>query len=128
MKNENVNNELQSGNAELESNELFVAIQELEDIITPRLTAYVLSFNATGSLHDPNELRHVSLRKVQAILEIMRVIMEHESASVVQAWMQGLNPELDDVSPLQVLRDNKEGSEAFANVLMAAKAFENGAY
>ena len=49
-------------------------------------------------------------------------IRSRDSRSVVQAWFQGMNPQLDDVPPARLLREGQVDDAAQA-VLAAAKAF-----
>ena len=50
---------------------------------------------------------------------------EHDSLAVVQAWLTGVNPELGDRVPLQLLRENDMDAVAPA-ILSAACAFLAG--
>lgn len=45
-----------------------------------------------------------------------------DSAEILQAWMQGLNPELDDRSPARLLRGGELETDG-AQVLAAARSF-----
>ncbi|MBG6060140.1 hypothetical protein IWX89_003613 [Cryobacterium sp. MP_M3] len=52
----------------------------------------------------------------------MAMLMDRESASTVASWFQGMNPELHDVSPARVLRE-QELETAGPAVLAAARSF-----
>ncbi|MGO4383374.1 hypothetical protein AB4Y80_03960 [Specibacter sp. RAF43] len=47
---------------------------------------------------------------------------ERDDRSVVQAWFQGMNPQLDDVAPARLLREGIL-DEVGSTVLAAARAF-----
>jgi hypothetical protein len=50
------------------------------------------------------------------------MLREKDSAGVVQAWFQGLNPQLDDTSPARALREQDLDMVGPA-VIAAARAF-----
>ena len=50
------------------------------------------------------------------------MLHDYDSAAVVQAWMTGSNPELNDKAPLHLLRDGEPEDVAPA-VLRAARTF-----
>jgi hypothetical protein len=50
------------------------------------------------------------------------MLAERDTAEVVQAWFQGLNPQLDDRSPARLLREG-DLDEVGPLVLSAARAF-----
>ncbi len=53
--------------------------------------------------------------------QVAYLLAQIESASIVRAWFIGMNPQLDDVSPAEALREGKE-----AAVMDAATAFLAG--
>ena len=61
-------------------------------------------------------------RRLRVAYEIARLIGEKDSPGVVQAWFQGLNPQLDDRSPARLLREG-DVDEVGPLVLAAARAF-----
>ncbi|WP_125615749.1 hypothetical protein [Specibacter cremeus] len=52
---------------------------------------------------------------------IFRYLAQVDSPHTVRAWFMGMNPQLDDLSPLEVLIDGRH-----SDVLAAAKAFVTG--
>ena len=50
------------------------------------------------------------------------MLAEAESPAIAQAWMQGLNPQLDDRSPARLLRDG-DLDDIGPAVVGAARAF-----
>ena len=59
---------------------------------------------------------------LSATYRIAALLREKDSAAVVQAWFQGMNPRLDDVAPARLLREG-DLAESGAAVLAAARAF-----
>lgn len=51
---------------------------------------------------------------------IVQVVAEVESEEVVRAWFMGMNPQFDDQSPLETLREARS-----LDVMAAARAFVN---
>jgi hypothetical protein len=71
----------------------------------------------TGTVQSPTDER-----RLQLAYQIGRLIGEKDSRGVVQAWFQGLNPQLDDWSPARLLREG-DIDEVGPRVLAAARAF-----
>jgi len=53
------------------------------------------------------------------------MLAEFDSAAVIQAWLIGLNPELDDAVPIDLLRSGDIQYDG-KKVLNAARAFVAG--
>jgi hypothetical protein len=64
----------------------------------------------------------VDEQRLRLAHQIASLIAEKDNPGVVQAWFQGLNPQLDDRSPARLLRDG-ELDDAGPKVLTAARAF-----
>jgi hypothetical protein len=64
----------------------------------------------TPSVHDKDLLR--------VVFQIVQKISEVDSDEVVRAWFMGMNPLLDDESPIEVLRDGRVG-----DAMAAARVF-----
>jgi len=56
---------------------------------------------------------------------VARALSEHDSPAVVQAWLTGVNPELEDRVPLRLMREKEIDAVAPA-ILSAARAFLAG--
>lgn len=61
-------------------------------------------------------------QRLRAVAHVSRLIAETFDARTVQAWMQGMDPMLDDRSPAWVLRHATDGTERAA-VLASARRF-----
>ena len=76
---------------------------------------------ANGSRTPSNGIQ----RRLRVALQAAAPIAEADSPAVAQAWFQGLNPQLDDHSPLRLLREGDLDEEG-PNVIGAARAFLAG--
>jgi len=103
-------------------------VERLTNELGAKLVAYIGSVAETravrqwmieGSNHrkpkgdTPNRLRES--------LTITLMLRSRDSKATVQAWLMGLNPQLDDQSPATLLRDSDE--QGIAAVRGAARAF-----
>jgi hypothetical protein len=60
-------------------------------------------------------------QRLRCAYQTFQLLLAEESPHTVRAWFLGLNPQLDDESPAQSIREGN-----FRNVLVAAKAFLAG--
>lgn len=106
----------------------FVA-KELIDSLGPKIVAYiggVTEVSAARGWSDGTEPKDPNVQpRLRVALRVTRLLMQRDSAAVAQAWFQGLNPQLGDRVPAQLLR---EGSieEVGPDVVAAARAFVVG--
>ena len=70
--------------------------------------------------------RKFDIERLRLALRIAKMLYERDDARVVQAWFMGLNPQLDDRSPMRLLREGDLLTDGEA-VLRAARAFVIGA-
>jgi hypothetical protein len=105
-----------------------VLVRELSELIGKKLTAYIGGvkdvravdrwMEGTAPYKDAEERLRLAFR-------VVKTLINHEHPHVVQAWLTGLNPELNDRVPIRLLREGKlevVGPE----VLAAARAFLAG--
>ncbi|MQA00995.1 MAG: hypothetical protein GEU80_17050 [Dehalococcoidia bacterium] len=104
-------------------------VQELADILGPKLCAYLGSVKETRAVHqwaDGARAPGVEVqRRLRVALQAAAAIAAADGASVTQAWFQGLNPQLDDRSPARLLREG-DLDEVGPDVIGAARAFLAG--
>jgi hypothetical protein len=104
-------------------------VEELAQILGKKLTAYIGGVKDTRVIDRWIEggvepYRHAD-RRIRLAYQIAKTLSEHESPRVAQAWFIGLNPELQDRTPVRLLRDGdpeKTGPE----LLNAMRAFLAG--
>jgi hypothetical protein len=103
-------------------------VRELVSIIGRKLTAYIASVKDARAID--RWLQNCSPQKdVEARLRIAyhvaALLSKFDSPAVVQAWLIGLNPELDDAVPISLLREGDIEANG-KKVLGAARAFVAG--
>jgi hypothetical protein len=96
--------------------------QELQDILTQRLTAYIVGLADGRDIgryarqeRKPHPGTDIKLRELYNLVSIMKV---KEYPETIQVWFQGKNPELKDRSPAMVLH------ESFDNYNQVKRAVE----
>lgn len=103
-------------------------VERLRDVLGAKLVAYLGSVQETravrqwadaGDARTPSTEIVIRLRMAYRIAALLR---EKDSAAVVQAWFQGMNPRLDDVAPARLLREG-DLEQVGPSILAAARAF-----
>jgi hypothetical protein len=101
-------------------------VHEVREILGAKLCAYLGSVKETRAVNqwaDGSRAPSADVqRRLRTALQAAAPIAETDSAAVAQAWFQGLNPQLDDRSPLRLLREG-DLDEVGPNVIAAARAF-----
>lgn len=103
-------------------------VERLRDLLGAKLVAYLGSVQETRAVRqwaDANDSRTPSsdvLNRLRMAYRIAALLRSKDSAAVVQAWFQGMNPRLDDVAPARLLREG-ELDQVGPNILAAARAF-----
>jgi hypothetical protein len=105
------------------------AVAELNEVLGPKLVAYIGGVTDTRAARDwaarRREARPMVEQRLRTALRIALLLRDHDDPKVVQAWFQGLNPQLDDQVPARLLREG-DIAQAGRNVLAAARAFVVG--
>jgi hypothetical protein len=103
-------------------------VGELTGIVGKKLTAYISGVKDVRALdrwiEGAEPYRNVEER-LRFAYRVVRTLNNHDQAPVVQAWLIGLNPELNDRAPIRLLREGdieKVGPE----ILSAVRAFVAG--
>ena len=68
------------------------------------------------------EPRAENERRLRNASQIARMLLHNDASHTVRAWFIGMNPQLDDEAPADVIRDGR-----FREAMGAAKAFMDGA-
>src|SRR5436305_1546467 len=104
-------------------------VAEVAEILGKKLTAYIGGVKDTRVIerwiHGGVEPYRDAEQRVRLAYQIAKTLHEHDAARVVQAWFMGLNPELQDRTPIRLLREEdieKVGPE----LLNAMRAFLAG--
>ncbi|MCA9858477.1 MAG: hypothetical protein KC438_02100 [Thermomicrobiales bacterium] len=83
----------------------------LQEVLSRRLTAFAAGVKdgktvtrwANGEI---TEIRDVDVeRRLRTTYEIAQLLLTQDSPGTVKAWFIGMNPELDDVSPIEAIHD-----------------------
>lgn len=101
-------------------------LRALQEAIGRNLTAFIVDKSPATVDRWVEDKQHPGSdeaeARVRAAYQVVRLITDAgDSAHLARAWMLGLNPQLDDESPADVLREGR-----VRDVLIAAKAFGAG--
>ena len=104
-------------------------VTELAEILGKKLTAYIGGVKDTRVIerwmHGGVEPYRDAEQRIRLAYQIAKTLSEHDPARVVQAWFMGLNPELQDRSPVRLLRE-EEVEKIGPELLNAMRAFLAG--
>jgi hypothetical protein len=104
-------------------------VGELAEILGKKLTAYIGGVKDTRVvdrwMHGGVEPYRDAHRRIRLAYQIAKTLSEHDSPRVVQAWFIGLNPELQDRTPIRLLKE-EEPEKVGPELLNAMRAFLAG--
>jgi hypothetical protein len=84
-------------------------VGELREILGAKLVAYIGSVRETRAVREWAEGSRVpkgdTAERLRLAFQVARPIADLDDRETAQAWFQGLNPLLDDVSPARLLRE-----------------------
>lgn len=102
-------------------------VTALVDQLGFKLVAYIGGVQETRIVrqwaqgaYEPSDAQDVE--RLRLAFRAASLIMTRQSAEVAQAWFQGLNPGLGDVSPARLLREG-DSNAVGPQVLAAARQF-----
>lgn len=104
-----------------------VVVKALRDLLGAKLVTYL------GGVHETRAVRQwaegaraiqdkTDERRLRLAYQVATLIAEGDSSQVVQAWFQGLNPQLEDRAPARLLREG-DLDEVGPLILAAARSF-----
>lgn len=98
----------------------------LQDLLGRRLVAYVAGVKDAKTVSrwaggEVQEVRQESEERIRTAYEVAQLLVQFDSPRIVKAWFIGLNPQLDDVSPAEAIREGK-----LREAKAAARAFVAG--
>lgn len=104
-----------------------VLVKALRDVLGAKLVAYLGGVRETRAVRQWAEGTRVIQDstdecRLRLAYQVAALISERDTAEVVQAWFQGLNPQLGDRSPVRLLREG-DLDEVGPLVLAAARSF-----
>ena len=96
----------------------------LEAVLGQPLTAYIAGVRegktvhrwATGAITSTRDV--AAEQRLRAAYQVSRTLLLHDAPPTVRAWFMGMNPELDDEAPADVIRQGR-----FKDALDAALTF-----
>ena len=101
-------------------------VRDLRDILGAKLVAYLGSVKETRAVRQwgdgEREPAEDTMLRLRTAYHVAALLADRDSRAVVQAWFQGMNPQLDDIAPARLLREGPL-EEAGPAVLAAARAF-----
>ena len=105
-------------------------IERLSNLLGSRLVAFLAGVRDPRAVRDWAAGRPIKnpevLPRLRDALRIAIFLSRADGPETVQAWFQGLNPQLDDRVPLEVLRDAgraEKPSKEVLSVVAAARDF-----
>jgi hypothetical protein len=97
----------------------------LQEVLGQRLVAAIAGVADTKAVArwsaGQRAPRHEAEQRLRDAYQIFRLLLAEEAPQTVRAWFIGLNPQLDDESPVRAIRDGRA-----QDVMVAAKAFLAG--
>ena len=101
-------------------------VGQLREILGAQLVAYLGSVTETravrqwaeGTRKPPAE----AIRRLRLAYQVAGLLIERDHPRVVQAWFQGMNPQLEDTAPARLIREG-DPDDVGPRVLAAARAF-----
>jgi hypothetical protein len=103
-------------------------VEGLVAILGKKLVAYIASVKDVRAVErwmDGSEPYKGADERLRLAYHVAAMLSDHENKSVVQAWLTGVNPELNDRVPIRLLRES-DPDVVGGEVLSAARAFLAG--
>ena len=101
-------------------------VAALRELLGAKLVAYVGSVRETRAVRQWSEGTRTPndavVQRLRLAYQVAALLAERDEPAVVQAWFQGLNPQLDDQTPARLLREGDLDTTG-PQVLAAARAF-----
>ena len=98
--------------------------KQLVEVLGAPLVAVLGGAKDTRSVRNwatGNGPREDKVRRLRAAVQVVEVLQLRFEADMIRAWFTGMNPDLEDQSPLLILAD--EDDRRFQPVLLAARRF-----
>lgn len=99
--------------------------QFLQETLGQSLVAYLAGVGHAKVVAGWAERKHAprgeAEQRLRIAFQVFHMLQEEDAPPTVRAWFVGLNPQLDDDSPANAIREGR-----FKDVLVAARAFLAG--
>lgn len=99
--------------------------QFLEEVLGRRLVAFMVGASDPKAIGKwaagERQPRPETEQRLRTAYRVFQLLNAEESPHTVRAWFIGLNPQLDEESPAQAIRESR-----LRDVVMAAKAYVAG--
>lgn len=97
----------------------------LQEALGQKLTAHIARVadpkTVNAWINADQSPREASEQRLRAAFQVFHLLQEQDSSYVVRAWFIGLNPQLENDAPANVLREGR-----FRDVFLAAEAYLSG--
>ncbi|TIH33808.1 hypothetical protein [Subtercola vilae] len=101
-------------------------VAALRETLGAKLVAYLGGVRETRAVREWADGTRIPadevIQRLRAAYYVTAMLRDRESAPTVASWFQGMNPELDDVAPARMLRE-QDLDTAGPAVLAAARSF-----
>ena len=99
-------------------------VRQLQDVLGQAMLAVLVSKDvrtvSRWTAPHPSRPSLSDDRLLRDALQVQRLLLAADKPDVVRAWFMGMNPQLDDVSPVEALAEGRA-----RDVMAAARAFVN---
>jgi hypothetical protein len=97
----------------------------LQDTFSQRVVAYIAGIEDHKQVgrwaRGLNTPRIDSENRLRAACQVFHFIANCENPHIARAWMMGMNPQLDDASPIEAISEGRQ-----KEVMAAARSFQRG--
>jgi hypothetical protein len=103
-------------------------VEELAGVIGKKLSAYIAGLKDVRAIDrwiEGAAPYKSAEERLRFAFRVVKTLQNHDHASVVQAWLTGLNPELNDRIPIRLLREG-DLETVGPQILGAVRAFVAG--
>jgi hypothetical protein len=101
-------------------------VSELRELLGAKLVAYLGSVSETRAVRQWAEGDRkppaAVVRRLRLAYQVAGLLAERDQPRVIQAWFQGMNPQLDDWAPARMIREGSP-DDVGTRILAAARAF-----
>ena len=100
-------------------------VEFLAENLGPALVALVAGVDAKTvrrwASTPERQMRQLSERRLRAAYQVFQELLPIEASATIRAWFMGMNPQLGDQAPAEVLAQDQ-----YREVLAAARSFASG--